>query len=129
MGAHEAAKVEKSAALCSRAGMAFAPLGLHTWGGLGPAGTVIMDRVGKLFTRGLCASVRGTRVGEFRVRVSFALMGQVARQLSMFTRVADGLPALDAFPEGFEDPRTGVDRLAEVDLEEVVIPIDVEPGA
>lgn len=45
LAAKEAAKVAKNAPVCAAAGWQFTPLGFHTWGGFGPMGSSLLNRL------------------------------------------------------------------------------------
>ena len=49
-----------------------------------------MDSLVKILANGVTGREKAQRTEEFRQRLSFALMGQIAQQLSAFKRIMEG---------------------------------------
>ena len=74
-------KLAKSEDLCHGCGWLFAPMGWHTWGGVGPHGAALLSRIEDEIAGDLQGWPRIRAVSEFRRELSFALMAYVAKQL------------------------------------------------
>ena len=93
----EEAKLAESLDLCTGNGWLFSPMAWHAWAGVGPYGTVMLARIEKAWAGDLQGWPRRRAIGEFRAKLSFALLSFIAKQL----RVAEeALPG----PQGEERP-------------------------
>lgn len=86
----EQRKVQKYAVLCESAGWQFSPLGFHPWGGMGPLGSALLNRLAKQVVGDCRGWLRMQKVAAFWHSISFALMRFVAQQL---------LPMLSVTPQ------------------------------
>jgi hypothetical protein len=100
LASKEQGKVRKYAALCESAGWQFCPLGFHPWGGLGPMGSALLNRIVKQAVGDAQGWVRMQRVMGFWQTISFSLMRFVAQQLMpvLSTVPGDPLPRLELAP-------------------------------
>jgi hypothetical protein len=77
----EEAKREESEELCHGNGWLFAPMGWHTWGGVGPHAAALLSRVEHVIAGDLDGWPRRNLIAAFRRKLTFALMSFVAKQL------------------------------------------------
>ncbi len=78
----ETQKVSKYSALCISAGWQFVPSGFHTWGGYGPLGAALWNRVVKQLVGDSQGWARAQKTMRIRQAISQALMRSIAHQLS-----------------------------------------------
>ena len=78
----ETHKVKKYLALCISAGWQFVPSGFHTWGGYGPLGSALWNKVVKQLVGDSQGWARAQKTMRIRQTISPALMRSIAHQLS-----------------------------------------------
>jgi hypothetical protein len=77
----EEAKRDESEELCHGNGWLFAPMGWHTWGGVGPHAAALLARVEHVIAGDMDGWPRRNLIAAFRRKLTFALMSFVAKQL------------------------------------------------
>ena len=77
----ESAKLTKYEDACVQSGFLFSPMGFHLWGGLGPLGSALMNRLVRQIVGDAQGWIRIHRTSSLWVRFSVTLMTFVARQL------------------------------------------------
>ena len=85
----ENAKVQKYEADCLAVGFVFAPLGFHCWGGLGPLGSSLINRIVKQLV--------GDTQGWKRIQMTLAIRHTISANLMRFV-ASQLLPALSVQP-------------------------------
>jgi hypothetical protein len=74
-------KIDKNEELCHGCGWLFAPMGWHTWGGVGPHGAALLARLEDEIAGDLQGWPKINTIATFRRELTFSLMGYVAKQL------------------------------------------------
>ena len=95
LAAGELQKVHGEEALCHSNGYLFSPMGWHPWGGVGPKGTALLRRLGKIIAGDSQGWARMRKLQAFRQKLSFALMQFIARQLQPAQEVSPNLSLPD----------------------------------
>ena len=89
-------KREESEELCHGYGWLFAPMGWHTWGGVGPHAGAMLARIENTFAGDLQGWPRRNAIADFRRKLTFALMAFIAKQLKVAQDVLLGEAPGDA---------------------------------
>jgi hypothetical protein len=94
----ERRKSEESDELCHSNGWLFTPMCWHLWGGVGPQGAAVLQRLQKAIAGDSQGWVRIQKLANFRQRLSFTVMRYVGEQL-LAAKAASGQGALPILTE------------------------------
>ena len=85
----EARKLQRDGPPCEEKGWGFSPFALSTWGGLGSSAKAVLFEVTKRALADLQGWPKVHALNEIREGLSVTLMRDIARQLSLKSRVDD----------------------------------------
>lgn len=111
-------KIRDSENLCHGNGWLFAPMGWHTWGGVGPYGSAMLTRLEGVIAGDLQGWPKIHLVNAFRRKLTFALMGFVAKQLRAAEDAMIAEPRGDIPPPFTPGPVFTVTELVEWEKDE-----------